>query len=63
MQRPAKDGKGHRGRCNDADRAIPERGAGESGSHPVCTGRKNHIEIEINGAKGSLYFDFEDMNR
>jgi predicted dehydrogenase len=26
-------------------------------------GRKNHIAIEINGAKGSLYFDFEDMNR
>jgi predicted dehydrogenase len=27
-----------------------------------ATGRKNHIEIEINGAKGSIYFDFEDMN-
>lgn len=26
-------------------------------------GRKNHIEIEISGGKGSLYFDFEDMNR
>jgi predicted dehydrogenase len=26
-------------------------------------GRKNHIGIEINGSKGSLYFDFEDMNR
>ena len=26
-------------------------------------GRKNHIEIEINGSKGSLHFDFEDMNR
>jgi predicted dehydrogenase len=26
-------------------------------------GRKNHIALEINGAKGSLYFDFEDMNR
>ncbi len=26
-------------------------------------GRRNHIEIEINGSKGSLYFDFEDMNR
>lgn len=26
-------------------------------------GRKNRIEIEINGSKGSLYFDFEDMNR
>jgi predicted dehydrogenase len=26
-------------------------------------GRKNHIEVEINGGKGSLYFDFEDMNK
>jgi len=26
-------------------------------------GRKNNITIEINGSKGSLYFDFEDMNR
>jgi len=26
-------------------------------------GRKNHIQIEINGSKGSLVFDFEDMNR
>ncbi len=26
-------------------------------------GRKNCIQIEINGSKGSLSFDFEDMNR
>lgn len=26
-------------------------------------GRKNHVEIEINGSKGSLHFDLEDMNR
>ena len=26
-------------------------------------GRKNHISLEINGSKGSLAFDFEDMNR
>jgi predicted dehydrogenase len=26
-------------------------------------GRKNNIVLEINGSKGSLYFDFEDMNR
>jgi predicted dehydrogenase len=26
-------------------------------------GRKNNITLEINGSKGSLYFDFEDMNR
>ncbi|MBD8870414.1 Gfo/Idh/MocA family protein [Nocardioides donggukensis] len=27
-----------------------------------ATGRKNGIRIEINGARGSLAFDFEDMN-
>ncbi|MFE4002289.1 Gfo/Idh/MocA family protein [Nocardioides sp. YIM B13467] len=27
-----------------------------------ATGRKNAIRIEINGSKGSLAFDFEDMN-
>jgi predicted dehydrogenase len=26
-------------------------------------GRKNCIQLEINGSKGSLFFDFEDMNR
>ena len=26
-------------------------------------GRKNGIQLEINGSKGSLVFDFEDMNR
>ncbi|MDX2227129.1 MAG: Gfo/Idh/MocA family oxidoreductase [Verrucomicrobiae bacterium] len=26
-------------------------------------GRKNHITLEVNGSKGSLFFDFEDMNR
>ena len=26
-------------------------------------GRKNHITLEISGSKGSLAFDFEDMNR
>ena len=29
----------------------------------VALGRKNHITVEINGSKGSLSFDFEDMNR
>lgn len=28
-----------------------------------ANGRKNHITLEINGSKGSLFFDFEDMNR
>lgn len=26
-------------------------------------GRKNHMAFEVNGSKGSLYFDCEDMNR
>ena len=26
-------------------------------------GRKNHIAVEINGSKGSIYFDFENMNK
>ncbi|MCU0785927.1 MAG: Gfo/Idh/MocA family oxidoreductase [Verrucomicrobia bacterium] len=26
-------------------------------------GRRNHLELEINGSKGSLCFDLEDMNR
>ena len=28
-----------------------------------AAGRKNHITFEINGSKGSLTFNFEDMNR
>ncbi len=29
----------------------------------MALGRKNAIQIEINGSRGSLAFDFEDMNR
>jgi len=29
----------------------------------MAAGRRNHIELEINGSKGSLHFDLEDMNR
>lgn len=29
----------------------------------LAHGRKNHITLEVNGEKGSLFFDFEDMNR
>lgn len=28
-----------------------------------AAGRKNHLTLEVNGAKGSLFFDLEDMNR
>jgi predicted dehydrogenase len=41
-----------------------EQGAMANLSATRCApGRKNHIELEINGSKGSLHFDFEDMNR
>jgi predicted dehydrogenase len=28
-----------------------------------AAGRRNHNRVEVNGSKGSLYFDLEDMNR
>ena len=28
-----------------------------------CPGRKNHQWFEINGSKGSIFFDLENMNR
>jgi len=34
-------------------------GHGEPRSHPLRHGRKNNITLEINGSKGSLFFDFE----
>src|SRR6202142_2424429 len=56
------------GRVNVADAALFV-GRMENGvlanleATRYAAGRKNHIEIEINGSKGSLFFDFEDMNR
>jgi predicted dehydrogenase len=29
----------------------------------ICAGRKNRLELEVNGAKGSLAWDLEDLNR
>ena len=37
--------------------------AGNLEATRFALGRKNGIQIEVNGSKGSLYFDFEDMNR
>ncbi len=28
-----------------------------------AAGRRNHNRVEVNGSKGSVYFDLEDMNR
>lgn len=67
-ERPLEGNKRKRGRVTVDDAAIVlarfKNGAlGTFEASRFAGGRKNHIEIEINGSKGSLYFDFEDMNR
>jgi len=63
---PAKDGR--RGRVT-VDDAVSWIGRFKNGAMAnleatrFAWGRKNHITFEINGSKGSLFFDFEDMNR
>jgi predicted dehydrogenase len=57
-----------RGKVN-VDDAVLVMGRFESGALAnleatrFAAGRKNHMTLEINGSKGSLYFDFEEMNR
>src|SRR3954469_2868180 len=49
----------------DAEVFLARFGSGSVGVFEAtrfATGRKNSIRIEINGSKGSLAFDFEDMN-
>ena len=51
---------------DDAVEAVVEFENGAIGTleaSRMCSGRKNHETIEINGSKGSIYFDMEDMNR
>jgi len=51
---------------DDAVEAVVEFENGAVGTieaSRMCSGRKNHETIEINGSKGSIYFDMEDMNR
>lgn len=61
-------GKGRKGRVTVDDAALAI-GRFQNGAllnleaTRFALGRKNGIQIEINGSKGSLYFDFEDMNR
>ena len=58
-----KNGARDRGRCRPMHRAIQKRGPRQPRGHlGYATGRKNHIHLEINGSKGSLEFNFEDMN-
>ena len=63
----AQDG-GKKGKVT-VDDAVSWIGRFESGTLAnleatrFALGRKNNITFEVNGEKGSLYFDFEDMNR
>jgi predicted dehydrogenase len=50
---------------DDAAAFLAQFGGGAVGVFEAtrfATGRKNAIRIEVNGSKGSLAFDFEDMN-
>jgi predicted dehydrogenase len=50
---------------DDAATFLARFGSGAVGvfeATRAATGRKNAIRVEINGSKGSLAFDFEDMN-
>ncbi|MBM7518548.1 Gfo/Idh/MocA family protein [Nocardioides nitrophenolicus] len=50
---------------DDAALFLARFGSGAVGSFEAtrfATGRKNAIRIELNGSRGSLAFDFEDMN-
>jgi predicted dehydrogenase len=64
--RPASSGK--RGKVT-VDDAVSWIGRFKNGTLAnleatrFACGRKNNITFEINGEKGSLFFDFEDMNR
>lgn len=67
-ERPLPDQKGKTGRVT-VDDAVSWIGKFKNGAVAnleatrFANGRKNHITLEINGSKGSLSFDFEDMNR
>jgi predicted dehydrogenase len=67
-QRPLPGGQGRKGRVT-VDDAVVTLGRFKNSALGIleatrfALGRKNHIQIEINGSKGSLVFDFEDMNR
>jgi predicted dehydrogenase len=67
-ERPIPGAKGRKGRVT-VDDAVVTLGRFKNGA--LCNleasrfalGRKNQLQIEINGSKGSLVFDLEDMNR
>ena len=67
-ERPLPGAKRKKGRVT-VDDAVVTLGKFKNGTlacleaSRFALGRKNHIQVEINGSKGSLVFDFEDMNR
>jgi len=67
-ERPLEDGSGKKGKVT-VDDAVSWIGRFKNGAIAnleatrFAHGRKNNITLEINGSKGSLVFDFEDMNR
>jgi predicted dehydrogenase len=67
-ERPLMDNPKKKGKVTVDDAAMClarfQNGAlGNLEATRFASGRKNGIQIEINGSKGSIYFDFEDMNR
>jgi predicted dehydrogenase len=67
-ERPIEGMEGRKGRVTVDDAALTlgrfTNGAVASlEASRFALGRKNHLQLEINGSKGSLVFDLEDMNR
>lgn len=67
-ERPLLDNPKKKGKVTVDDAAIT-LGKFQNGALAVleasrfALGRKNHVQLEINGSKGSITFDLEDMNR
>jgi predicted dehydrogenase len=67
-ERPLPDDPDKKGEVtvDDAFESVVEFENGAVGTleaSRLCSGRKNYQTIEINGEKGSIFFDLEDMNR
>mgnify|MGYP001347623199 CR=1 FL=1 len=67
-ERPAGDGSGRKVQVVDDDSFVAnvefQNGAlGGLEASYVCAGRKNQLVVEVNGVRGSLVWDLEDLNR
>lgn len=67
-RRPHPDGSGRIIEVEDDDAAVAQvefaNGAlGTLEAAWICPGRKNQLTVEVNGARGSLTWDLEDLNR